>query len=59
VKCGLETAAATADGGATSIVPSSQATRQSLPVSVLDLIATRAGEPAGSDSVLGSNLSRN
>jgi luciferase family oxidoreductase group 1 len=58
VKCGLETTGATADGGATSVVPSSQATRQPLPVSVLDLIATRAGEPAGSAIAKSVELAR-
>lgn len=48
MKCGLETTPVTADASTESAVPRSQATRQSLPVSVLDLVATRAGEPAGS-----------
>jgi Luciferase-like monooxygenase len=48
VKCGLETRPVTADASTESAVPRSQATRQSLPVLVLDLVATRAGEPAGS-----------
>jgi hypothetical protein len=46
VKCGLETAPVTADASTESAVPRSQATRQSLPVSLLHLAATRAGEPA-------------
>jgi Luciferase-like monooxygenase len=48
VKCGLETRPVTADASTESAVPRSQATRQSLPVLVLELVATRAGEPAGS-----------
>ena len=48
MKCGLETRPVTADASTESAVPRSQATRQSLPVLVLDLVATRAGEPAGS-----------
>jgi len=48
VKCGLETTPVTADASAESAVRRSQATRQCLPVSVLDLVATRAGEAAGS-----------
>ena len=48
MKCGLETTPVTADASTESAVPRSQATRQSLPVSVLDLVATQAGEPAGS-----------
>jgi hypothetical protein len=47
VKYELETTRVTADAGTESAVPRSHATRQSLPVSVLDLVATRAGEPAG------------
>ena len=42
MKCGLETTRVTADAGTESAVPRSEATRQSLPVSVLDLVATRA-----------------
>ena len=48
VKLGLETTRVTVDAGIESAAPHIQATRQSLPVSVLDLVATRAGELAGS-----------
>ena len=47
MKYELETTRVTADAGTESAVPRCHATRQSLPVSVLDLVATRAGEPAG------------
>jgi len=47
VKHGSEATRASADAGAKVVVLRSQATRQPLPVSVLDLVATRAGEPAG------------
>ena len=58
MKCGLETTRATADGDVKSVVLRSQPTRQSLPVSVLDLIATRAGEPAGSAIAKSVDLAR-
>ena len=57
VKSRLEAARVTADAGAETVVPHSlglarktttvQATAQSLPISVLDLVPTRPGEPAG------------
>src|SRR5713226_6999994 len=53
----LEITSAAADGGAATVAPHSlgltrktttvQATAQSLPISVLDLVPTRPGEPAG------------
>jgi luciferase family oxidoreductase group 1 len=58
VKYGLETARVTTDAGTESTVPRSQATRQSLPVSVLDLVATRAGESAGSAIARSVELAR-
>ena len=55
---GLETTRAPADAGAEVLVPRSEATRQSLAVSVLDLIAMRAGEPAGSAIARSVELAR-
>jgi luciferase family oxidoreductase group 1 len=55
---GPETTRAPADSGAEVLVPSSKATRQSLTVSVLDLIAMRAGEPAGSAIARSVELAR-
>jgi hypothetical protein len=40
------------------VVSSSQATSQSLPISVLDLIPTRAGEPASSAIAQSVELAR-
>jgi hypothetical protein len=58
IRVGIVDTRAAADAGAEMVVPHSlgltcettivQATTQSLAVSVLDLVATRAGEPAGS-----------
>jgi hypothetical protein len=58
IRVGIVDTRAPADAGADMVVPHSlgltcktttvQATTQSLPVSVLDLVATRAGEPSGS-----------
>jgi len=58
VKYRLEATRATADGATKSAVPSGQATRQSLPVSVLDLVATRAEESAGSAIARSVELAR-
>jgi luciferase family oxidoreductase group 1 len=55
---GPETTRAPADSGAEVLVPRSEATRQSLTVSVLDLIAMRAGEPAGSAIARSVELAR-
>ena len=55
---GLETTCAPADAGAEALVPRSEATRQSLAVSVLDLIAMRAGETAGSAIARSVELAR-
>jgi len=68
VKYGLETTRVTANADAEMVVPHSldftrktttlQATAESLAVSVLDLVATRAGEPAGSAIVRSVELAR-
>jgi luciferase family oxidoreductase group 1 len=58
MKCGLETTRVTTEAGTESAVSRSQATRQSLPVSVLDLVATRAGESAGSAIARSVELAR-
>ena len=58
MKYRLEATRATADGATKSAVPSGQATRQSLPVSVLDLVATRAEESAGSAIARSVELAR-
>jgi len=68
VKYRLEATRVTADANAEMVVPHSvdlrcktttlQAIAQSLPVSVLDLVATRAGEPAGSAIARSVELAR-
>jgi hypothetical protein len=58
MKCGLETTQVTTEAGTESAVSRSQATRQSLPISVLDLAATRAGESAGSAIARSVELAR-
>jgi hypothetical protein len=55
---GLETTRAPADAGAEALVPRREATGQSLAVSVLDLIAMRAGESAGSAIARSVELAR-
>jgi luciferase family oxidoreductase group 1 len=55
---GVETTRAPTDAGAEVLVPRSEATRQSLAVSVLDLIAMRAGEQAGSAIARSVELAR-
>ena len=64
----LEATRVAADADAETVVPHSlgltrktttvQATAQSLPISVLDLVPTRAGEPAGRAIALSVDLAR-
>ena len=68
VKYKLEARRVAADADAEMIAPHSlgltrktttvQATAQSLPISVLDLVPTRAGEPAGRAIALSVDLAR-